>query len=242
MGLNLRRKDNFEAVYQLFQILFVILQSQSISLNKRYLNKSDKPGLMAAEKEVCCVTAVLEGADGAVGVPEMKWFVAIVKPRHEKTVAEKLRNSGFDCYVASQPELRIWKNGRRKIVDRVVIPSVVFVRCNEAQRRSIVSLPYISRFLVNHTTETGGLNKPVAVVPDEQIAKLRFMLGQSDTPVNFKPSVFRINDNVRVIRGRLAGLEGEIIKNPDGSHVLAVGILLLGGATVFINPSDVEHI
>lgn len=186
------------------------------------------------------VAAVPSGVDDAVGVPEAKWFVAIVNYRHEKSVAEKLQTTGIETYVATQKEMRVWANGRRKIVDRVVIPSMVFVKCTEQQRRQIVNLPYVNRFLVNRSAENSGLNKPVAVIGDAEIQKLKFMLGQSDTPVEFAPTEFRINDAVRVIRGSLRGLCGEIRTAPDGTHTLVVSLALLGGATVHINPIDVE--
>ena len=69
---------------------------------------------MNAEQINPKVTTVPSGVDGAVGVPEAKWFVAIVNSRHEKSVAEKLENLGYNTYVATQKELHIWKNGRRK--------------------------------------------------------------------------------------------------------------------------------
>lgn len=188
------------------------------------------------------VAAVPSGVDGAVGVPEVKWFVAIVNSRHEKSVAEKLQTTGLETYVATQKEMRVWTNGRRKIVDRVVISSMVFVKCTEQQRREIVNLPYVNRFLVNRSADSNGLNKPVAVIGDAEIQKLKFMLGQSDTPVEFAPTEFRINDTVRVIRGNLRGLEGEIRANSDGTNTLVVSLSLLGGATVHIDPKDVEKI
>lgn len=188
------------------------------------------------------VAAVPSGVDGAVGVAEIKWFVAIVNSKHEKSVADRLQTSGIETYVATQKEMRVWANGRRKIVDRVVIPSMVFVKCSEQQRRQIVNLPYVNRFLVNRSVNSGGLNKPVAVIGDVEIRKLKFMLGQSDSPVEFAPIEFRINDTVRVIRGSLRGLEGEIRANSDGTHSLVVSLSLLGGATVHIQPQDVEKI
>lgn len=188
------------------------------------------------------LAAVPAGVDGAVGVSEAKWFVALVNSRHEKSVAEKLTGIVLETYVATQKEMRIWANGRRKIVDRVVIPSMVFVRCTEKERRQIVNLPYINRFMVNRSADSGGLNKPVAVIGDAEIRKLKFMLGQADSPVEFVPTAFRVNDTVRVIRGNLRGLEGEIRANSDGTHTLLVSLSLLGGATVHIHPQDVEKI
>lgn len=182
------------------------------------------------------------GVDGAVGVPERKWFVAIVNSRHEKAVGDNLKALSVESYVATQKELRVWRNGKRKMVDRVVIPSVVFVKCNEAERREIVRLPYVNRFMVNRSANSGGLNKPVAVISQAEIDKLKFMLGQSDYPVEFVPTIYRVNDTVRVIRGNLRGLEGEIREASDGTHTLVISLSLLGGALVHIDPKDVEKL
>lgn len=188
------------------------------------------------------VSPVRVGADGAVGMTETRWYVAIVNSRHEKSVAEKLDLIGIEAYVATQRELRVWQNGRRRMVDRVVIPSIVFICCTEQQRREIVALPYIYRFMVDRTADCGTLNKPVAVIPEEQMRRLQFMLGQTDTPVNFDPTAFRVHDTVRVVRGSLKGLVGEIARHPDGSHTLTVSLSILGGATVQIAPHDVEKL
>lgn len=187
-------------------------------------------------------TAVLTGVDGAVGVPDGNWYVAIVNSRHEKAVAEKLNDINIECFVATQKEMRLWKNGRRKMIDRVVIPSMVFVKCSDQKRRGIVTLPYINRFLVNRTVDTNGMNKPVAVISDDEIQKLKFMLGQSDYQIQFVPTVFKIKDTVRVVRGSLCGLEGRIENNPDGTHSLLVSIPMLGGAIMHIDPKEVEKI
>ena len=82
--------------------------------------------------------AVPSGVDGAVGVAGRKWYVALVNPRHEKSVSEKLQGLGIESYVATQSELHQWKNGRRRQIERVVIPGVVFVRSTEKERREIV--------------------------------------------------------------------------------------------------------
>lgn len=189
------------------------------------------------------VAAVPSGVDDAVGVSDRKWYVAIVGNNREKSVAEKLEALGFESFVASQEELRVWKNGRRKTVDRVLLSATVFVRCTESERRRIVvNLPYINRFMTDRAAKSDvSLNRPLAVVPDSQMAALRFMLGQSDNPVTFSGDYVR-GQNVRVVRGNFRGLEGEIVSLADGSSQLVIVIDALGCAKVHINPIDVEHI
>ena len=197
---------------------------------------------MSDETSQKSVAAVPMGVDGAEGVTAAKWFVAITAPRHEKAVAEQLAATGIETYVALQREMHQWANGRRKMVDRVVISSVVFVRCTERQHRAIVGHPSIYRFMTNRAADSGTLRSPVATVPDREIAKLKFMLGQSDIPVDFTPQQFRQHDNVRVIRGSLRGLEGTVMQNPDGTHTLRISLSILGGATVRIPLTDLEKI
>lgn len=183
------------------------------------------------------------GVGNAGGIPEKHWFVAVMRKNNtERSTAERLQKMGYACYVATQNELREWRNGRRARVDRVVIPSVVFVRCTEAERREIVHLPYISRFMTDRAgdAERWG-RKPVATVPADQIDRLRFMLGQSDAAVSFA-GTFVKGQKVRVIRGGLCGLEGEIVQDVDGKSKLYVQVDLCGAASLEIAPADVEII
>lgn len=188
-----------------------------------------------------CAAKVASDNDEANALSDSKWFVAIVNPRHEKAVAERLVSIGFEAYVATQQELHIWNNGRKKMIDRVIIPSIVFIRCSEKQRREIVRFPFILRFMVNRSANTEGL-KPLAVISDKEIGRLKFMLGQSDYPVEFTATNFKAKDNVRVVRGKLAGLVGVVDKVSDCHHTITIIIDHLGCAKVVIESQNLELI
>lgn len=160
----------------------------------------------------------------------------------EKAAAERLTAAGYDAYVATQEEYKVWPCGKRGRVERVVIPSVVFVRCAEPDRIAILKMPFMSRFMTDRAGEANALGrKPVATIPDNQIQRLRFMLGNSDAPVTFTGR-FERGQRVRVVRGRLQGLEGQIVSDPDGSSRLCIGVDLLGSASLLIDPVNVEPI
>ncbi len=198
---------------------------------------------MSARNETNSVVTVPSGVGSAVGVAKSNWFVAVVKNNTEKAVLERMLKLGYECYVPIQKEIRIWRNGKRAIVDRVVIPSLVFIHCTEAVRREVVSLPFIIRFLTNRAgSSPEGLNKPLAIIPDSQIRTLQFMVGNSDTPVTFTPCIYRQGDKIRVIRGNLKGLEGEVQVVDDRHSELSVVIGLLGSAKLTIDTVDVELI
>ena len=187
------------------------------------------------------VTAVPSGVGDAVGVLDRKWFVAIVSNNTEKSVEDRLSKLGYETYVAKQKVVRIWKNGRKAKIDKVLLSSMVFVKCTEQQRKQIVILPYIKRFLTNKAlTSKDSLAKPLAVIPQDQIDTLKFMLGQSDFPVTFVDTPYKIHDRIVVIRGNLKGLEGEILETVDGKSKLIARIDILGSASVTIDSIDIK--
>lgn len=183
-------------------------------------------------------------AGDAVGVPDRKWYVAIVNNNTEKICGYRVAMLGYDTYVPTQTETRRWKNGRRKTVDRVVIPSKVFIRCTEEERmKNIVTLPYIRRFM---TDRAGTANQygwhPLAVVPDREIEKLRFILFNSDSAVTIESLPLYKGDRVRVARGKLMGLEGFIAHRGDGGTDILVQLDILGCARMNISKEDLERI
>ncbi len=195
---------------------------------------------MNAMNMSCGMASVPTGVGDAVGVPRRQWYVAIVNHNTEKASSCRLTKLGYDCYVAIQDEYRVWRNGRRAKVSRVVIPSTVFIFCTEAERRHIVGLPFINRFMTDKAgTSKDTLNHPPAIVPNVQMDILRFMLGNSDTPVTVSGQYTK-GDKVRVIRGRLRGIEGVVARASDGKSKLYVRIGMLGFANLEIDPINVE--
>ena len=185
--------------------------------------------------------AVSEGVDDAVCVSDAKWFVAVVNNRSEKATAERLDKLGIENYLPIQTVVRVWKNGKRAKVDKVVMPAVVFIHCTEQQRREIVTLPYIFRFMTNKAGSVpNSAGKPLAVVSDHEIRQLKFMLGQSDTPVSISSRSYRKGDRVKVIRGSLTGLEGEVIDMNSSQSELTVSLEYFGCAKLMIDTVNLE--
>ena len=178
--------------------------------------------------------------DDAVGM--LRWFVAIVRPNTEIASRQKLQHLSIQAYVASQPEIRVWANGRKKMVDRILIRSRVFIRCSPRKRLEIVKLPFILRFMTDRAaTVNNEFTTKLATIPDSQMESLMFMLGHADSPVTFSDH-YHQGDKVRVIRGKLKGLEGEIIHDCDGSTQLEIAIDFLGSARLQISPADIQKI
>lgn len=181
-------------------------------------------------------------AGDAVGVVYRQWYVALVGQNTEKACRERLQQMGCECYVATQQELRQWRNGRRSIIERVVISGVVFVYVSEQERRQLVTLPFVKRFLTDRTRQAVGGLHPFATVSEQEMQQLRFMLYQSDYPVFFDSHQPRKGDHIRVVRGQLKGLVGSVAHNPDAGSFVVASLGILGCAMVKIPMEDVQII
>ena len=163
-----------------------------------------------------------------------RWIAALVQMCMEKKVGERLTKLGIENYVPPQPEIRQWSD-RKKKVERVVIPMVVFVHTDEKTERSLRMHSFIRKILAYPGQTTA------AVIPNDQIDRLKFMLRQSDSPVEMMEQHLQVGDKVHIVRGALQGLEGELYKNVDKSMV-AIHIEALGYACVSVSVEDIEKI
>ena len=174
-------------------------------------------------------------ADDAEGIP--RWYVAYVGTRAEKAVRDRLISLGYEAYAATQWEIRVWRNGRKKKIERPVITQYVFIRLTERQRAVVVAMPEIHYFLVNKAGATNEYGRHLpAVIPDAQMRMLQRMLGQSDSAVRFATSGFAVGDTVRVL-GWGDNLQGHVVRIP-GDHARYIGIRIdqLGCAYMEISP------
>lgn len=193
--------------------------------------------------EIHNIATVSSDVGDAVGVANAKWFIAIVNNNTEKANAERLDKLGVKNYLPTQTVFRIWKNGKKARIVRVVIPTVIFIHCTEKERRKMVALPFINRFM---TDKAGGAvnsaSKPIATVSNEEIEKLKFMLGQSDIPITLTERPYKVGDRVRVIRGSLNGLEGEVLDMRSSKSELTVSLTLFGCARLVIDTINLKLI
>lgn len=153
---------------------------------------------------------------------------------HEKKVRDRLARMGIEHFLPVQEEVRQWSD-RRKKVERVLIPMMIFVHVNPAEQREVIQLPSVSRYLVLR-----GEHAPTEI-PGDQMQRFRFMVDYSDSPVQFDLHDLQPGEKVRVIKGSLTGLEGELV-TVDGKSNIAIRIRQLGCATVEMNGSMVEKI
>lgn len=167
------------------------------------------------------------------------WIAAYTRPRSEKAAAAQLAKNPH-CpiltFVATQTQIKEWSD-RKKKVESVVIPMVIFAEVSSEEEILEIKKHHLIRKILTFP----GKKEP-AHIPTKQIEQLKFMLNKTDEPVEFVEGNFKVYDKVKVVDGKLAGLEGIVIRTADGNTKLVVLIDLLGGASIIINFTNLQLI
>ena len=157
-----------------------------------------------------------------------------VQSNREKKTYERLTALGFEAFLPLQEEMHRWSD-RNKKVQRVVIPMVVFARLASTEYIQALRLPSVNRFMVLRGESTPAL------IPDSQMERFRFMLDYSEQAVEMCSEHLQPGEQVKVIKGPLTGLTGELM-TVDGKSKVAVRINMLGAALVEVAVGFVERL
>ena len=163
-----------------------------------------------------------------------RWLVAIVRICHEKKTSERLTKMVIENFHPIQHEVHQWSD-RRKVVESVLLPMMVFVHADPKERKEVLSFSTVSRYMVMR-----GESSPT-IIPDELMARFRFMLDYSEEAICMSYSPLARGKKVRVIKGPLTGLVGELVAL-DGKNKIAVRLDMLGCACVDMPVGYVEQI
>lgn len=208
----------------------------SISLGKRYYDKTHSYHALevAQPSDTRSLSSSANGTDDREACSKT-WIALYTRSRSEKRVKAFLDKLGIKTYLPIQTQMRQWSD-RKKLVDVVIIPMVIFVYADKRERSQIINHPLIIRPF----TLPGS--KDIAIIPVKQIEQLKFILGQSDYMVSFDPTEYRIKDKIQVVRGPLMGLTGEVINSENTCLEIAVSVGIGGSARLKIDKIDVRLI
>lgn len=117
----------------------------------------------------------------------------------------------------------------------MLLPMMIFIHANVEERGRALTLSSICRYMVLR-----GEHTP-AVIPDEQMERFKFMLDYSEEAVEMCPTPLAPGEMVKVIKGPLAGLEGELVEM-NGKTKVVVRLEMLGCAGVDMPVGFVEKV
>lgn len=163
------------------------------------------------------------------------WYAALVQMNCEKRAATKLTRLGVTNYIPVQHEVHRWSD-RKKKIDRIVIPMVVFVYATTKELDALRRYSFILRFVTYP-----GAKELATPIPSEQIEQLKFLLTNADTPISMIENL-QVGDTVRIIGGPLKGVIGELGIIDQSKSMVAIRVDLLGYACVNISQEDIEFI
>lgn len=176
------------------------------------LNKKEEPKVLPAN------------VTGRSVARSKRWLVAQVHIYHEKKTSERLTKMGIENFLPVQQQIHQWSD-RRKVIEQVLLPMMLFVHVDPQEQKEVLTLSAVNRYMVLR-----GESIP-AVIPDEQMARFRFMLDYSEETISMSSSPLSPGEKIRVIKGPLSGLEGELV-TVNGKSKVAVRLTMLGCAFV----------
>ena len=173
--------------------------------------------------------------DGAGGVGELTfrkvekvdnervWYVAYVAPRSEKKVCKDIADMPIEAYTPTRMETRLWRNGRRKKVEKVLIPGVVFVKISSTQIEDVRRVPNVYSYMMDPAKRGNKQGvKTFAIIPEAEMRLLKAMVGQDEYNVDFS-SQFSLGEHVRIVGFENFGETAQIVRLP-GNKSTYVGV------------------
>ena len=179
-----------------------------------------------------CENSFVNGTNDREAHPKY-WIAVLVQMNTEQKSSTKLTKLGITNYVPTQSEIHQWSD-RKKKIERIVIPMIVFVKVDKETEKILRTYSFIYKFI----SYPG--QKDAAIIPDEQIEKLKFMLNNAETTVEISDSIFEVGEEVEIVRGPLKGFSGELCYFEKGKPMIGVYLELLGYACVSVNKNDVK--
>jgi transcription antitermination factor NusG len=163
------------------------------------------------------------------------WYALYTCPRHEKRVAEQIKQRRISCFLPLYRSVRRWKD-RRKELDLALFPGYVFVRVALQDRLKVLQLPSAVRFV--------SFNGHPVPLPESEIESLRRGL---EGCVRMAPHPYlQVGRRVRMKSGPMAGLEG-ILRRRKDKHKQKEGLrlvvsieMLMRAVAVEVDEADVE--
>ena len=177
-----------------------------------------------------CVESLVNGTNDREACPK-RWIAVLVQVNCEKKTETRLGKVGYETYIPTQQEVHQWSD-RKKKVDRLIMPMVVFVRATEHEEEWLRNQSFIHKLLALPGSDEDK-KKFATPIPDNQIERLKFLLKNAESEVTIV-SNFKVGDSVRITFGPLKGLEGVVSDADEKSSIVGIQIDGLGYACVKI--------
>jgi transcription antitermination factor NusG len=159
-----------------------------------------------------------------------RWYAAYTCPRHEKRVAQQLKERGILSFLPTYRSIRRWKD-RRKEIELPLFPGYCFVQMNDQNRIRLLQLPGV----VNLVSFQG---KPAQVSNLEMEALWQGLVGSGLRPHPY----LKVGRRVRIQHGPMKGVEGFFVRWKDHSRIVISISLIQRSVATEVDEADVKVI
>lgn len=164
--------------------------------------------------------------------PVLSWYAVYTASRAEKRVKERLDQLSIENYLPLRVEYRIWSDRKKKVLVPL-IPGYIFVRVTEELFLSVLRTAGVVTFL----KEKGR----AVAIPDVQIERLRYVENHIEESLEITYDDIPEGTLVEVVKGSLAGFQGEMVKMQD-KYKLVLRLDKLGCALMTVPISCVVKV
>ncbi|MGH9607656.1 MAG: UpxY family transcription antiterminator [Terracidiphilus sp.] len=159
-----------------------------------------------------------------------RWFAVYTNSRHEKRVAQHLRQREIEYYLPLYRKESKWRDGSRVVLELPLFPGYIFVRIQRTERVRVLAVP-------GTLAVVGGTGREPVPVPDEAIDALR--KGLHLCAVEPHP-LLTVGQRARIRRGAFAGMEGVVVRYKNRYRVILTIEHIMQSMAVEVDASDLE--
>ena len=167
---------------------------------------------------------------------ELHWYAAYVRVNQELIIKSRLDELGIENFLPMNEQVRDTPGGKKKI--RVVlIHGLIFIRVSRT-----MSFSLINDYALNICYIKDRENRHSLIIPDKQMEDFMVLLDFSPESIELVNKNLKHGDRVRVIKGPLTGLEGELLRIKGHKRVIVRLEGVVSIATSYIPGSFLEKI
>jgi len=159
------------------------------------------------------------------------WYAVSTRSRHEKRVADQLRERKLEPFLPLYQAERRWSDRTRKVL-LPLFPGYLFVRISWSERLRVLSLSGVVRFV--------GFGGQPAPVGESEIEALQNALRNQ---ISIEPHPYlKVGCRVRVKSGPLQGAEGILRRKKSATRLVLSLDLIMRSVSVEISSADIDEI
>ena len=167
---------------------------------------------------------------------KINWYVAHTRVNQELWIKKKLDELGIENFLPQEEQVRETPLGR-KTIRVLLIHGMIFIHTDKETSFSLINdhglnIVYLKDIEGRHSL----------IVPDKQMHDFMFLLDFSPSGIEVLNKNLKRGDRVRVIKGPLQGLEGELVRLMGHKRVVIRLEGVVSIATSYIPGSFLERI